>query len=79
MELDSYLALLKTQKTLQYDSAHTMIADKMAKLGGLLSVYGDTAKSIPQLVYSNMPIRYYTNYLNVLEQLVAIGNQTFPY
>lgn len=56
-----------------------MIADKMAKLGGLLSVYGDTAKSIPQLVYSNMPIRYYTNYLNVLEQLVAIGNQTFPY
>ena len=44
-----------------------------------MGVNGWSGKNVTKAIYDNMPINYDMNMLNILEELVMIGNRTFPY
>lgn len=47
----------------------------------ILNKYGPntTGLNISHIIYDNMPLAYDMDLVNILEELAAIGNRTFPY
>ena len=38
-----------------------------------------SGRNVTKAIYDNMPIDYDMNMLNILEELLLVGNRTFPY
>ena len=64
-------------------AASSAIASRARNLDKVLQLVGGgstwSGRNITKAIYDNMPVDYDMNMLNILEELVLIGNRTFPY
>jgi hypothetical protein len=54
---------------------------KSLELGRIYNRYSSSGQpeKLTQAIYKNRPIEYNMNLVNLLEEIAALGNKTFPY
>lgn len=81
MELTDYFGNIYANKLQQIEAARSALQAKSLQLGRIYerySSYGQPEK-LTQALYNNRPIQYNMNLVNLLEEVAALGNRTFPY
>jgi hypothetical protein len=84
VELSDYYATMLIRKSNEIAAASAAITAKTKNLDRILMTMRGTGtdligRNITKAIYDNMAINYDMNMLNILEELVLIGNRTFPY
>lgn len=84
VELSSYYSSVEQKKRFEIEAAYTAINYKTASLERVLnSMRGSNlnlvGKNVTEKIYDNLPMNFNMNMLNILEELIIIGNRTFPY
>ena len=81
VQLTDYYSALWEQKQFEINSTMAAMGLQAAQLQRVLNGYGtgQTGNQIAQILYENQPLQYNVNLVDILDELAAIANRTFPY